>query len=152
MPTYFSYHQTPVGRMLLTSDGAALTGLWLPNAAESVRPAMDWLQNESVFVHVKRELDEFFAGERREFSIRTKLAGTKFQQRVWQELERIPFGKTISYAELAARVGKPKASRAVGSANGRNPVPILIPCHRVIATGGKLGGYGGGLDLKRYLL
>ncbi len=101
---------------------------------------------------VRDQLAEYFAGERTEFDIPLKLAGTPFQNRVWQELARIPFGVTISYGELARRVGQPTASRAVGSANGKNPISIIVPCHRVIATSGNLTGYGGGLPNKQWLL
>ena len=100
----------------------------------------------------RRELEEYFAGDRREFSVALAPAGTAFQQRVWQVLREIPYGGTISYRELARRVENPRAIRAVGQANGRNPLSIIVPCHRVIAADGSLGGYGGGLDRKRVLL
>ena len=99
-----------------------------------------------------RQLDEYFRGARREFELELALAGTPFQLRVWAELSRIPYGTTISYKGLAARIGKPAATRAVGAANGANPIPIVVPCHRVISAGGGLGGYGGGLAMKRALL
>lgn len=105
-----------------------------------------------MFVEVRRQLEEYFAGERREFDVPVKLGGTEFQGRVWEELTRIPFGKTISYVELARRVGQPTASRAVGSANGRNPVSIIVPCHRVVGADGKLTGYGGGVERKEWLI
>jgi methylated-DNA-[protein]-cysteine S-methyltransferase len=101
---------------------------------------------------VTRQLDEYFRGERREFELEVRPAGTPFQLRVWDELRRIPFGTTISYAELAARIGEPGASRAVGGANGTNPIAIVVPCHRVIGADGSLTGYGGGLPIKRALL
>lgn len=99
-----------------------------------------------------RQLEEYFAGRRREFSVPLAPEGTRFQRRVWDELARIPYGETISYRELARRSGNPKASRAVGGANGRNPLPVIIPCHRVIAADGSLGGYSSGLERKRELL
>lgn len=101
---------------------------------------------------VARELRDYFAGKRNHFTFPVRPAGTDFNQRVWQELARIPYGETCTYGELARRIGRPKAARAVGTANGRNPIPIVLPCHRVVASGGKLGGYGGGLELKRKLL
>ncbi|UCD24415.1 MAG: methylated-DNA--[protein]-cysteine S-methyltransferase [Gemmatimonadota bacterium] len=101
---------------------------------------------------VARELGQYLAGERTQFTFAISTEGSAFYRRVWHELGRIPYGHTISYGELARRVGKPKAARAVGTANGKNPIPIVIPCHRVVAAGGKLGGYGGGLPLKRRLL
>src|SRR5205807_4847601 len=104
------------------------------------------------FTRVRKQLAEYFAGERRQFDVPLKLAGTPFQQRVWLELARIPFGTTITYAELAQRLGRPTASRAVGHANGRNPISIIVPCHRVIGADGKLTGYAGGLDKKQWLL
>ena len=97
-------------------------------------------------------MEEYFAGARREFTARFVLRGTPFQRRVWEELRRIPYGETISYAELARRIGSPKAVRAVGLANGANPIAIIVPCHRVIGANGTLTGYGGGLPTKRYLL
>lgn len=102
--------------------------------------------------HVAAELEEYFAGTRREFSLQLALAGTEFQREVWSELQRIPFGETIHYGELARRVGRPKAIRAVGQANGRNPIPIVVPCHRVIGANGTLTGFGGGIETKRQLL
>jgi methylated-DNA-[protein]-cysteine S-methyltransferase len=101
---------------------------------------------------VASELQQYLSGRRREFTFPVGAEGTEFQRRVWRRLQQIPYGRTVTYGELARYIGNPKASRAVGTANGRNPVPIVIPCHRVVATGGKLGGYGGGLELKRRLL
>jgi methylated-DNA-[protein]-cysteine S-methyltransferase len=111
------------------------------------RPARGELEGR-----VARELEQYFGGKRTEFTFPISTEGTEFDQRVWHELESIPYGETISYGELARRIGNPKAARAVGAANGRNPLPIVIPCHRVVSSGGKLGGYGGGLSLKRRLL
>jgi len=101
---------------------------------------------------VARELEQYLAGRLKEFTFPVYAEGSEFNELVWHELEKIPYGETISYGELACRVGNPKAARAVGTANGKNPIPIVIPCHRVVATGGKLGGFGGGLPLKRKLL
>ncbi len=98
------------------------------------------------------ELEEYFAGRRRAFGVPLRVTGTEFQRRVWRELRRIPYGRTMSYGELARRIGRPGAQRAVGQANHRNPIAIVIPCHRVVSVGGKLGGYGGGLWRKQYLL
>jgi methylated-DNA-[protein]-cysteine S-methyltransferase len=101
---------------------------------------------------VARELQQYLAGERREFTFPIRSTGSEFSQRVWCAVQEIPYGETMTYGELARRIGKPNALRAVGTANGRNPLPLVIPCHRVVAAGGKLGGYGGGLRLKRKLL
>jgi AraC family transcriptional regulator of adaptative response/methylated-DNA-[protein]-cysteine methyltransferase len=110
------------------------------------------MRTTPVLAQLKRELAEYFAGDRREFTVPLHPVGTSFQQTAWQGLLEIPYGATRSYAQLAESIGHPRAVRAVGSANGRNPISILIPCHRVIASGGGLGGYGGGLDRKRLLL
>lgn len=107
---------------------------------------------DSLELQVARELGEYFAGTRTGFTFAWLTEGTEFQERVWRELEKIPYGATVTYGELARLLGQPGASRAVGTANGRNPIPIVIPCHRVVASGGGLGGYGGGLPLKRRLL
>jgi methylated-DNA-[protein]-cysteine S-methyltransferase len=107
---------------------------------------------DPVLVQAARELHEYFAGERREFSVPLDFTGTEFQNKVWRALRAIPFGETRSYGELAAQIGAPKASRAVGAANGRNPIPIILPCHRVIGSSGSLTGFGGGLPMKKQLL
>jgi methylated-DNA-[protein]-cysteine S-methyltransferase len=146
---YFSLFPSPLGDLLLVSDGEALTGLHMAGGAA---PEPDWLRDDEPFREVRAQLTEYLAGERRTFDLPLRLVGTPFQRRVWDELRRIPFGETISYAELARRVGQPGAARAVGSANGRNRIGLIIPCHRVIAADGSLGGYGGGLDRKRWLL
>ncbi len=147
MPLYTSTLPSPLGEIVLESDGEFLTGLSLggtinPEATLDTGP----------FRAALRQLKEYFAGDRTEFELPMKQTGTEFQQRVWEELQRIPFGTTISYAELAERVGMPKAARAVGSANGKNQIALIVPCHRVIAAGGKLGGYSGGLWRKEFLL
>ena len=150
----FSYYSSPVGELLLTSNGAALTGLHLPRSDGSPAPLSDPAsrQEASAFREVRLQLDAYFAGELRAFDLRLLTAGTPFQRLAWEELGRIPFGTTISYAEQARRIGRPGASRAVGAANGRNPIAIILPCHRVIGADGTLTGYGGGLDLKAWLL
>lgn len=150
---YFTTTESPIGELLLTSNGEALTGVYMQEHRHGPTPE-GWLRHDDLPVlHTARaQLAEYFAGERREFDLPLSLAGTAFQQRVWEELARIPYGVTISYGELAARTGNPAASRAVGLANGRNPVSIIVPCHRVIGADGSLTGYGGGLDRKRALL
>lgn len=141
--------ETPVGRLVLESDGDVLIGIWLPNTTR-VRAARGH-DAPPVLKDAALQLEEYFAGERTAFDLPLELDGTTFQKEVWAELSRIPYGETISYGELARRVGRPKGPRAVGQANGKNPIPIVVPCHRVLATNG-LGGYGGGLTLKRSLL
>jgi methylated-DNA-[protein]-cysteine S-methyltransferase len=137
---------TPVGPVRLTADARGLTGVFLADHPP------DEPGKSPVLAEAARQLAEYFAGDRRSFDLPLALDGTPFQQAVWAELCRIPFGEAISYAELARRVGRPGASRAVGSANGRNRHALVVPCHRVIAADGTLGGYGGGPDRKEWLL
>ena len=148
-PLFFHIHYTPVGPLVLAArpDGA-LTHLQF---AHRFRPSDDWQENAVPFDDARRQLDEYFAGNRRRFDLPLAPRGTAFQRRVWQALLSIPYGGTITYGELARRVGNLRAARAVGRANGANPIAIIVPCHRVVATGG-IGGYGGGLDIKRKLL
>jgi methylated-DNA-[protein]-cysteine S-methyltransferase len=150
--TFYSFIESPLGQLCVQGDGQFLTGLYLPNHKHWPGLAAPWQQTDAPFATIREQLGEYFAGERQQFDVPLKLTGTPFQMRVWQELARIPFGTTITYGQLAHRVGKPTASRAVGHANGYNPISIVIPCHRVIGTGGKLTGYGGGIDKKEWLL
>lgn len=152
--TYYTYFESPVQTLLLTSDGTALTGLYMVEHRHRPEVEKDWIQDDDAapFGEAKRQLAAYFAGSRTEFDLPLALQGTPFQQRVWEELTRIPYGDTISYGELARRIGNPNASRAVGLANGRNPISIIVPCHRVIGANGKLTGYGGGLSRKERLL
>lgn len=155
MPVTYHDFDTPIGALRLVGDDAAIDRIELPNEAAKA-PDTAWEAADgalpAALAEAKRQLEEYFAGERREFDLPLGAGGTEFQQRVWAELRRIPFGETISYGELAARIGKPTASRAVGAANGRNPLPVVVPCHRVVSHDGKLGGYGGGLPTKQALL
>jgi methylated-DNA-[protein]-cysteine S-methyltransferase len=151
-PTFTMPMDTPIGQLVLESDGDVLIGIWLPSPSTSSRsPRGDGHDAPPVLKDAATQLDEYFAGERTEFDLPMELDGTEFQKEVWLELTRIPYGETISYGELARRVGLPKGPRAVGQANGRNPIPIIVPCHRVLAGNG-IGGYGGGLPMKRALL
>ena len=152
-----TYHdlRTPIGTLRLVGDEDAIDRIELPNEAArapegSWEPANGALP--AALAEAKRQLGEYFDGKRREFDLPLGASGTEFQQRVWAELRRIPFGETISYRTLAERIGKPAASRAVGQANGRNRLPIVVPCHRGVSHDGKLGGYGGGLPTKQRLL
>jgi methylated-DNA-[protein]-cysteine S-methyltransferase len=119
---------------------------------QEARAKHDWTESDSALAQCRRELDEYFAGRRREFSVALDLHGTPFQMRCWNALVEIPYGQTCSYGDLARKVGCPNGFRAVGMANHDNPIPIIVPCHRVITTDRKLGGYGGGLDVKEKLL
>jgi len=154
MNTYYSFWRSPIGRVLMISDGQALTGLYLEN--QKYHPTLDerWIQNNDleIFQSAEKQLTEYFAGKRTDFDLAFKFDGTDFQREVWNQLSKIPFGETISYLELAQRIGRPKAVRAVGQANGRNPISIMVPCHRVVGMNGSLTGYGGGLVRKEYLL
>lgn len=141
---------SPVGELLLTARHGVLTGLFMSAEARAAPPGA--ARDEAGFAAVRLELDEYFAGSRQVFGIPVSPPGTEFQQRIWSELQAIPYGHTITYAELAARIGRPTAIRAAGAANGANPISIIIPCHRVIGSNGSLTGYGGGLAAKRALL
>jgi methylated-DNA-[protein]-cysteine S-methyltransferase len=139
--------ESQVGRLMLAGEPGCLRVLSFAG-----QPKETWRQDATPFRQVIEQLNAYFAGELREFSITLDPEGTPFQTRVWRELERIPYGETISYGQLAQRVGNPKACRAVGLANGSNPISIIVPCHRVIGSNGKLTGYGGGLPIKQHLL
>lgn len=149
---YYCYTTTPVGDLLLAGDEGGLSMIGFPKGKMRRDPEPDWIFNEKPFVEARRQLDEYFAGDRKQFDLPLKLSGTDFQVRVLEELQRIPYGETTSYGAIAKSIGRPKAMRAVGAANGRNPIPIIIPCHRVIGSGGDLTGFGGGLDTKAALL
>ncbi len=152
MTSCYTFFESPLGRMLVQGDGESVTGLFMPNHKGLPGLKASWRQTDAPFAAVRAQLAEYFAGTRQEFALPLKPGGTPFQQQVWQELQRIPFAQTISYAELARRVGKPAAARAVGHANSRNPISIIVPCHRVIGASGRLTGYAGGMDKKEWLL
>ena len=139
--------ETPVGDLAAISDGAALTTLAFPGGSPVAR-----VDEDTVLSETRRQLGEYFAGERTSFDLPLRPHGSPWQRIVWDELLTIPYGETTSYGELAARLGRPSAARAVGLANGSNPIAIVIPCHRVIGADGTLTGYGGGLERKRTLL
>lgn len=149
---YYCYLDTPIGELLLAGDADALSLVGFPEGAMRREPEPDWIYNEKPFAEAIRQLNEYFAGERQDFDLPLRLDGTEFQLLVLQELRRIPYGETASYRDVAERIGRPKAMRAVGAANGRNPIPIIVPCHRVIGSSGDLTGFGGGLDTKEALL
>jgi methylated-DNA-[protein]-cysteine S-methyltransferase len=148
--TYYTRMESPIGPLLLLSNEHALTGLWMGEA----RIGPDWIEDgtQQPLKTTVQQLTEYFKGKRQHFDLPLEPKGTEFQKRVWQELTRIPYGQTISYGELAKRIGNPNAMRAVGLANGRNPISIIVPCHRVIGANGTLTGYGGGLPRKKILL
>lgn len=146
---YRTYKQYPFGRIGIEEENDKITRLhW----AEESFPGEATEKRTPVLTEAIKQLDEYFAGKRRKFDLPLAPAGTEFMQRAWRELRRIPYGKTTTYGQIAARLGNPKAARAVGLANNRNPIAIVVPCHRVIGADGKLVGYAGGLDIKRQLL
>jgi methylated-DNA-[protein]-cysteine S-methyltransferase len=149
----FVHHDSPVGRLLLGADGVALRVIEFPPPREAVACDSTASAGDDAILHETRlQLDGYFAGRRRSFDLPLGPRGTGFQCAVWRALAEIPYGTTISYAQLAMRVGRASATRAVGAANGRNPLPIVLPCHRVIGSDGSLTGFGGGLPAKRFLL
>lgn len=152
--TYYTKYKSPVGELLLISNGEHLTGLYMENSAHPVEVQSEWIESEHspVFQKTVVQLSEYFNGMLTSFDLPLKMQGTAFQKKVWAALEEIPYGETISYKKLATRIGNPKASRAVGLANGKNPISIIVPCHRVIGANGDLVGYGGGLRRKAQLL
>jgi methylated-DNA-[protein]-cysteine S-methyltransferase len=154
MSLFYKYFASPVGKLKLVASETGLVAiLWEVDNPRRV-PLSDPVEDNSqkILVETERQLNEYFAGKRSVFSIPLDMRGTAFQKDVWQALQEIPFGKTLSYGEIAKQLGRPTASRAVGAANGRNPVSIVVPCHRVIGSTGKLTGFAGGLDTKALLL
>jgi methylated-DNA-[protein]-cysteine S-methyltransferase len=161
--TIYRRLQTPVGELLLTASDTALTGVYFPTSRRGPPPThrADWTEDAGqgptgptgeMLARAALQLNEYFAGQRTTFDLPLEAMGSVFEHRVWKALRSIPYGTTTSYGDLAKRLGDPSATRAVGSANGKNPIPIIIPCHRVVGANGDLTGFGGGLDRKRWLL
>jgi methylated-DNA-[protein]-cysteine S-methyltransferase len=149
----YTFVESPLGDLLLTAgEDGVLRGLLMVEGRTPAAPRTGWTRDDAAFDAPRRQLGEYFAGERKTFDLDIALAGTPFQQRVWSALREIPYGETRSYGEQAKRIGAPEAVRAVGHANGQNPVAIIVPCHRVIGANGSLTGFGGGLENKRRLL
>jgi methylated-DNA-[protein]-cysteine S-methyltransferase len=149
----YCYAESPIGPLLIAGDQDAIHVIAFPRNGKPRKPEAAWTESMTgPLAEAVRQLREYFAGKRKDFDLPLVLEGTEFQRKVWRKLQEIPYGETISYGVLAKRVGNPRASRAVGSANGKNPIPIVIPCHRVIAGDGGLGGFGGGLSVKQKLL
>jgi methylated-DNA-[protein]-cysteine S-methyltransferase len=151
MTTYATF-DSPVGTLLLVGDDDGLEGLYLPDHKRGRTPTDEWRRDDAALAEAKRQLGEYFAGTRTTFDVPLRPAGTPFQREVWEALRRIPYGETRSYGQLAGELGRPGAARAVGAANGRNPISILVPCHRVVGAAGTLTGYAGGVEAKRALL
>ena len=154
MTVYYSFLESPIQQLMLTSDGEALTGLRMIEHRHAPVMTEAWRLDDNVrpFAEAKRQLAAYFNGELSEFDLPLILQGTDFQRLIWRELQKVPFGETMSYGQMAQRIGNPNASRAVGAANGRNPISIIVPCHRLIGSTGKLTDYGGGLERKEWLL
>ncbi len=154
MPTAFSRLASPIGELLLTASETALTGVYFENS--SYVPPLHIVERgtrgEAVLLRAQGQLTEYFAGTRTTFDLALDAEGTAFEHRVWDLLRTIPYGTTTSYSALARRLGDVKATRAVGAANGKNPIPIIVPCHRVVGARGELTGFGGGIERKRWLL
>lgn len=147
----YCYFESPLGELLLAGQ-KRLQSLHFPAGTTREEPGKDWVQDPEGFRDARAQLEAYFKGQRKAFTLDLDARGTEFQKRVWQELVKIPYGQTLSYGELAARIGNPRACRAVGMANAKNPIPIIVPCHRVIGRDGSLTGFGGGLDIKARLL
>lgn len=152
LTVFYSRMQTPMGKLVLGATERGLRYIYFGEALPKSKKWEVWVEAPQLLQPYEEELRAYFRGELREFSCQLDLEGTDFQKKCWQALLRIPYGKTRSYAEIAQAVGSPRAFRAVGQANHDNPIPIIVPCHRVITSSGTLGGYGGGLDMKRALL
>lgn len=148
----YRYVETQIGPLLLAGVGERLQLVHLPGAGKPAAPHEQWRHSTRALGRAASQIEAYFAGDLRRFELDLEPRGTEFQLRVWWALAKIPYGTTWSYAELAVAVGRPSATRAVGAANGRNPLPIVLPCHRVIGSDGSLTGFGGGLEAKRRLL
>jgi len=149
---FYTYIPSPLGELLVAGDGETLHLISFPTGSKTIRHADHWQRNDKMFKDVAAQLKAYFAGTLKEFDLPLTLDGTDFQNQVWKNLATIPYGETATYGEMAKKAGRPKASRAVGAANGSNPLPIVLPCHRVIGSTGALTGFGGGMDAKKFLL
>ncbi len=148
----YCFYTSPIGELLLVGSKGGLEEIRFPNKLKGTQPEPDWENDSHFFKETLDQLSQYFAGQLKVFTVQLNPSGTHFQKQVWQELEKVPFGQTVSYAEIAKRLNNPKACRAVGGANGKNPTPIIVPCHRIIGKDGSLTGFGGGLDVKDFLL
>ena len=145
-------YDSPIGILTLACDSEGLRHIIFPGGDRTFDTPPDWESRAEPFTNVVTELDEYFAGTRREFTVTLAPTGTEFQQTVWNALRAVDYAETCSYGDIAKRIGKPKASRAVGAANGANPIPIIVPCHRIVGASGQLTGFAGGLLTKSWLL
>jgi methylated-DNA-[protein]-cysteine S-methyltransferase len=152
LPLNYTTLESPIGELLLVGDDERLHGLYMQGGRRPARISAQWSESSVPFADARAQLGEYFAGERAGFDVELSMHGSEFERAVWSALCEIPYGETTSYGEIARRVGCPGAARAVGVANGRNPIAVIVPCHRVIGADGSLTGYGGGLERKRLLL
>jgi methylated-DNA-[protein]-cysteine S-methyltransferase len=152
LPMHYTVIPSPLGELVAQRDEVGITGLYLPTGRHAVTDRLTGIRDDDGFELLRLQLEQYFAGTRREFDLPLHPYGTAFQQRVWAMLREIPYGETWSYGRTAEAIGAPTASRAVGLANGQNPISIVVPCHRVIGANGSLTGYGGGIEAKRWLL
>ncbi len=152
MTTAYDTIDSPLGELLLVGARSSLTGLYMQEGRRPGEIGAGWRRAREPLAEAREQLGEYFAGERTDFDLAVSPAGSAFERRVWAELHTIPYGATLTYGELAARIGRPNAARAVGAANGRNPIAVVTPCHRIVGGGGALTGYAGGIDRKRFLL
>ena len=151
-PVLYTHAPSPLGPLLLVGTGDALTAIWLPSGRDRRDPEPGWMETAKPFAEAVRQLGAYFAGQLRRFELPLAPGGTPFQRRVWRALLEIPYGETVSYGELARQIDRPSAFRAVGAANGQNPLAIVVPCHRVVPTVGGIGNYAFGERIKRELL
>lgn len=150
--TDYAMLPSPVGRLLIGGDGTEVMLIGFPKGSRAVAPRDDWTRDDRLYPKARQQLIDYFAGRRRGFDFPMRLIGTDFQKSVWLALLSIPLGLTRTYASIAAEIGRPTAVRAVGAANGANPLPIVVPCHRLLGSDGSLVKFGGGLEAKRFLL
>jgi methylated-DNA-[protein]-cysteine S-methyltransferase len=152
MPLQYTYTDSPVGQLLLAGEGEILHYLSFPTGKMAIKPAPDWTFYRPAFKSARRQIEAYFAGQLRQFDVAVAPHGTAFQMQVLAALQAIPFGQVCSYKDIAQAIGRPQSMRAVGAANGRNPLPLIIPCHRVVGADGRLTGFGGGIHTKAFLL
>ena len=152
MQLEYTYMETPVGQLMLAGEGEVLHHLSFPSGKMCFKPKPDWDYHAAAFKQTRHQIDDYFAGQLKRFDLALAPSGTEFQRKVLGALQKIPFGQMRSYKDIAEAIGRPNSMRAVGAANGRNPIPLIIPCHRVVGADGSLTGFGGGLDAKAFLL
>ena len=152
MQLEYTYMETPVGQLMLAGEGEVLHHLSFPSGKMCFKPKPDWDYHAAAFKQTRHQIDDYFAGQLKRFDLAIAPSGTEFQMQVLGALQKIPFGQMRSYKDIAEAIGRPNSMRAVGAANGRNPIPLIIPCHRVVGADGSLTGFGGGLDTKAFLL